>query len=652
MKLRILTASLLVGAAATAIAQSVAFSENFNGDYTENFPTLLELDHKPPLDNFRPLFTDNQGVARPWWRLRDFATSDDGFLGSHSAYQTPSKSNDWVVSRPIVIPTAGYELSFGAQSFVMRVEGDRVSDLWVFITEEAPAEGKLPTEPVLHIERVPEGLFPADIEKDFTYYTLNLDRWAGKTVYLSFANLNTDKDLLIIDDVVVKRNDKASLAASAPRYVEKGDFTVEVDLTLTPGQTVGDYTVEFNPGTGAPVEKVTRNGLAEGKPEHFTFTAPIAADQTASWSVSFTTEGQDPVVDGGTVSGLAFIPFHRVLVEEATGSWCGNCPKGIFSMEQMTEHEEMKEYVVPVAVHINGSPTDYMVDNSYSYMLGVTAAPAVRIDRGTVVKYFDNAHDMKPVDFDDPVAMATQVKKRHDEITLMDIDLTAAFVTAGTDTTAINATVTLRPAMTLPGAPYRVGFALTENNVRPAEDHFWAQHNYFSGMEGLTGDAALWAKLPEEVKGWHYQDVARGVYDFHGLDEIVMPATLEMEREYEFTATIPIPDKAVTVNGSTMAHPVVAGNLTLVAFVLDSDRTFESVNSAIHPMTELAAKRPTLAEQYDRIISSTGICTPGVEASGDCAPEYFTLQGIRVERPEAGGLYIVRRGEKVTKEIL
>ncbi len=41
-----------------------------------------------------------------------------------------------------------------------------------------------------------------------------------------------------------------------------------------------------------------------------------------------------------------------------------------------------------------------------------------------------------------------------------------------------------------------------------------------------------------------------------------------------------------------------------------------------------------------------------VEIDGDAAAEYFNLQGIRVAQPAAGEIYIVRRGEKITKELV
>ena len=41
----------------------------------------------------------------------------------------------------------------------------------------------------------------------------------------------------------------------------------------------------------------------------------------------------------------------------------------------------------------------------------------------------------------------------------------------------------------------------------------------------------------------------------------------------------------------------------------------------------------------------------GIEAD-NAAAEYYNLQGVKVANPDKGGMYIVRRGAKVSKEIV
>lgn len=489
-----------------------------------------------------------------------------------------------------------------------------------------------------------------DIENDFTEYTINLDKYVGKTIYLSFANLNNDKDILCIDNVLIQRLDPAELTASSPRYVEKGDFTVTADFGSVEG-AISNWKLTFDPGTGAEPQTLSGDAIANGEKLQRTFSANIDADKTADWKVTLTADGMQPIVAGGTVSGLSFIPMHRVLIEEATGAWCGNCPLGIYTIDQMVNHPEMKDYVIPVSVHIAGSPIDYMVNEDYSYMLGITSAPALRVDRNTVVSYFSNAYAAtEEIDFNETRSTAAQVRLRHLETSLLGIDLDASFLN---DSTAIAAKVTVRPAMTLPGKPYRIGFILVENNVSFDFPMFWSQHNYYAGMTDFQSDLGGFTKLPEEVAGWKYQDVARGVYDFHGLDEFVMPETLEMDKEYTFETTIQIPDTYKELTGSSVlpvAPAINPANLSIVAFILNSDDTFSAVNSAHFPMTEQAENRPTLRELTDEWLENSGV--EDITATPQDGPaEYFNLQGLRVENP-AAGIYIVRRGNKVTKEYI
>ena len=648
-----MTAAAAALLALSARAHSVAFSEDFNGNnWLESF-TLLELDHKAPLANFNPLFQDGDGVSRPWWRLKDAQASDDGFIGSHSAYQGGGKSNDWLVTRAIEIPTEGYNLTFGAESYTMR-QGDRLSDLWVFITEYQPTEGNLPSEPVLHIEKVSTGKYPDDIEKDFTDYEINLDSYAGKTIYISFANLNEDKDILCLDNILVQRLDPGALSASSSRYVEKGEFSVEATVSATTGSDLRNWKLLLEPGNGT--EAVTVAGgdsFGAGKTENYTAKVAIAADQTCNWTLTLTADNMQPVVVNGTVTGLAFIPWHNVLLEEATGIWCGNCPLGIYAIENMSSHPEMKDYVIPVALHVlqGGEYSDCLYSGDYAYQSGLSSAPTMRIDRSREVTMFSIANDGTPIDLNNTLSVAHKVKRAHEQTALFGIDVKGEFVTTGADTTAVKATVNLRPAMTLPGKNYKVGFILAENNVGLDSSPMLSQTNYFAGYD-LESKLGGFTELPEHIPGWRYQDVARNVYDFHGHRDITLPETAEMDKELSYTVTLPIPDTRRTLesNGKTieLAPSVVASNLVLVAFILDETDGFTAVNSAAFPMTEQAERKVTIAQLVEKVKAGVGDIEADVSES---EPVYYNLQGIRVDNPEKG-LFIKKQGQKTTKVIL
>lgn len=649
--IRTAASALFITLAASAGAHTVVFSENFNNSYSENFPTVLELDHLPPLNNVRPLFTDNNGVAQPWWKLKDASASEDGFLASHSAYTTPSQSNDWIVSRPIEIPSEGFVLSFGAQSYVMRT-GDRLSDLRVYITESPVDADNLPSEPALFVENVPEGKFKDIIEKDFTMYELSMDDYAGKTVYLSFANLNHDRDLLVIDDILIRRLDIAELNASADRYTAGAGYDVTGSFTATTDKALTNWTLTFDAGDGSNPQSVSGDVLEAGKSYDFSFKGTAIPDVTTSWELILSADGMPPIASKGLSTGLAFMPVHRVLLEESTGTWCGNCPLGMYAMEQMVHNEDLKDLVIPVSVHIAGGAPDNMVNEEYAFFFAVQSAPALRIDRDLKVSYFSNAHDGVPADINNPLSTAYAVMQRQRTTSLLGIGLDAKLIKSGDRYTSIECTTTLSPAITLPGDRYTIGYILTENNVC-FDNPFWYQMNYFSGVQlesGLDG----FTSMPETIHGWKFQDVARQAYGYRGYEGLVMPETLRMGEDFNYTTTLLIPDTYREIedaegNFIPMAPAIVAENLTLVAYIMDKEDSYRVVNAIACPLSENADKRMTIAEQCDALNAVEII--PSEPSDPNAPAEYFTLSGMRVVNP-APGLYIVRRGNSVTKEII
>lgn len=623
-------------------AHSVAFEENFDNDYTANFPTLLDLDHQNPTAQIRTLFLDGSGVARPWWHLKDESSSSDRFLASHSCYSPAGTSNDWIGSRAIEIPSKGYILTFGAQSASLS-GNTKLSDLRIYITEAPLSEDNIPEVPTLLIPEVPVGESEAIVEGDFTQYSVYLDDYAGKTIYLNFANLNTDKDLLVIDNILVQRLDIAEVMISAPRYVEAGEYTVDVSITSTAPEGLTKWSFDFiEEGIGG----LTFEGdfsIAYGETITYPVTSRVDKDQTISYKVNLYADGSDAITAEGKVSGLAFIPWHNILVEESTGLWCGNCPGAIYVMESMTADEDMKEYVVPVSVHIPGSGNDMMINEEYAYLFGVTSAPAFRFDRSSQVTYLSLEQDTK-FDPSNSRSIAGKVKGLHEEVTLLEVGMQANFTDS--ERNQIECTVNVRPALTLDCSDYAIGIVLTENNVGLDQNPFWIQTNYYSGLP-YESELGGWTLLPEAVLNARYQDVARGVWGYHGLDDS-MPQEIKCEDTYSFTYTIDVPDTyQETMNGgqTLVTSPAINPDyLTAIAYIFDRT-TSTVVNSACFPMTELTEQKFTTRDLVEK---------NSVESVGNDYDQtliYYNMQGVRISNP-SNGFYIVRRGNKPTKEFI
>lgn len=636
---------LLASAAIAAQANSVAFHENFDGDWTLNFPTLLELDHNAPTASVNPLFMDGDGVSRPWWPGKDSNVSTDRFMMSHACYQNGGKSNDWLVSRRIEIPTEGFVLTFDAQSAPLR-DASNLSSLWVFVTEKQVSASNLPTEPAMFLEKVPVGNSVEAIEGDFLHYSLSMDPWAGKKVYLSFANLNENNDILCIDNVLIQRFDDVEMEASGPEYVVAGEYEVTGTARGTANDGFGAWTLTFE-APGCEPQTMTGDRLAVGQEIPFSFTGVVPGDDVSEWSVTLSSPGQKPVVVKGATTGLLFEANHRVLFEEATGAWCSNCPLGIYNVECMLADDELADKVIPVAVHIPGGGNDYMINEQYAAYLGLQSAPMVRVDRaGKVIGFSGYDYNF---DKTNPQTVGYNILERSRKLTFADISLRSEFIIQGQDTTGIRSHVEVVPNLTMDHTQHAIGIILTENNVGLDNSSLWRQENGFAGNTFIESELNGWTNLPKKVANMRYQDVARGVWGFNGLDNS-LPHDLAGGETYAFDHELEIPDtfQELTSGDKTIlaANPIKCADLTVIAYVVDTE-SCEIVNAVAFPMTEQAEQRVTTRD-IERQYSGVG----SLEAEWDGEEEYFNLQGQRIAEPARGEVTIIRRGSKVTKEIV
>lgn len=630
MKKITLALALLVGSLSVQ-ARTDLFNVTFDTDWTDSFQTL-ELDGRAPHSAINAYFMNSAGVSQPWWPLKDTQNSKDRFMSSHSFYQSPAASNDWLVSRPIHVPTTGFTLKFEAQSLPIR-SGDAhaLSDLWVFITEQAvtPDWQPTPSEAAMFIQQVPIGADRDNAEGDFTPYELNLGPYAGKTVCISFANLNTDKDLLCLNNIEVYRPDAASMTCTAPQYAVAGDFDIHCSVIPT-GQSLTDWTLTLR---GNGLEQSTSGAsLADGETLNHIFTAKVSPDAEASYTVTLSASGIQPIERTVRTTGLAFATTRHIMLEETTGTWCGNCPIGIYTIENLETEESLQGRFHPISIHVGNDP---MVHDNYQYMFGVGAtAPIMRVNRGQDVVMVGD------VDFrynsSNPSSAAAKIMSYLDHPALADIHLSAIYDSA--DSTRLHVTADILPAVTLDGSKYRVGYVLTENNVyNPELSARWRQDNYLSG-DPLAGEENPFYHLPKKITGMRYHDVARELYDFHGQEGSVPARPLAPCDTVRLTRTLAIPTLA-----SSSVPPIKRRNLYLTAFMIDS-ATDAVVNCTRIPLDPNPEPKYSL---HDLLASSSiGEVAPD---PFNAAPVYYNLQGQRIAAPDAPGVYIEMRGNKMSK---
>ena len=204
--------------------------------------------------------------------------------------------------------------------------------------------------------------------------------------------------------------------------------------------------------------------------------------------------GQDdePADDNMTIQISAVVPAVGKLVvgEEATGTWCGWCPRGAVALNWMDN--DYGGYWQGIAVH-NGDPMthpDY--DNGIApYISGY---PSGLVDRGT---------DIDPGSFKQDFLQRIVVAPK-------------ATIENGAELVGNVLKVNLTANFTSPvSGNYKLACVLVEDSVTGTSSQYYQSNSYSGGSSGalIDVDGSDWANKPSNVPASQmvYRHVARGI---------------------------------------------------------------------------------------------------------------------------------------------
>ncbi|MBQ9668835.1 MAG: hypothetical protein IJV45_08880, partial [Prevotella sp.] len=193
-------------------------------------------------------------------------------------------------------------------------------------------------------------------------------------------------------------------------------------------------------------------------------------------------------------------PRHRVVVEEYTGTWCGNCPRGFVGMEKM-ERLHPDDFI-GISYH-NNDPMQFITAASYPWNaaeLGdFPGYPTASIERKlTVDPYFGISSGS--FHLDDIWLMATE------QIAPAAVEAEAWFTDAAQ--TVVNVQATVRFPLSVADNRYRLSYILTANGLTGTGSS-WDQVNYYSGASASNDpDMDVFTQGAEAVSGLTYNFVA------------------------------------------------------------------------------------------------------------------------------------------------
>lgn len=229
----------------------------------------------------------------------------------------------------------------------------------------------------------------------------------------------------------------------------------------------------------------------------------------------------DPSDDTKTVNFNAITPAAGkvVIVEEATGTWCGWCPRGTVAMDILGH--DYKGFAAGIAVHNNDPMVNAVYDNGIGNF--IAGYPSALVNRGSDI---DPSEIFAPVMTDLVVAPTAVLTNgaRYDAITgLLEVSVTADF------------------AASVSG-DWRLACVITEDSVTGTASGY-GQANYYSNSSSLIDRNGIdWQNLPNPVPASQmvYDHVARAISpSFEGYQNS-FPATVNANDQHTVNFWIPI----------------------------------------------------------------------------------------------------------------
>ncbi len=306
------------------------------------------------------------------------------------------------------------------------------------------------------------------------------------------------------------------------------------------------------------------------------------------------------------------LPVQRIIVEEGTGTWCPNCPRGIVAVHKATE--AFPDRFIGIAVH----KKDALETNSYAE-LKFEGYPGSYINR--------NLKSSIDPSFD---AFKTAVNNVSEKVPVMGVEANAEYTDATKSKISVEALTTF--VSEHKGIDYRLSFVLLEDGVKG-----YTQANTYAGGKLEMGG---FEKLgnPAAVDMDH---VARMNYSYNGIEGSI-PADVEADKTLTYATTLDMP--------STIQN---ADNCDLVVLVIDA------ATGRIENGVKVA-----LGEHTTGIRDAEKVVVPDFSFSGDRlnidgfagSVRLFTADGLEVSNSNlAPGMYIVKAtagNQTVTKKLI
>lgn len=369
------------------------------------------------------------------------------------------------------------------------------------------------------------------------------------------------------------------LGTYIPDYEVTGNISLGGSFLNIGKEPITSFDIQYNiNGTESAIDHVTNVNIPSGETfdfahkDSYNFATPgdYKVDlKISNFNGTFT---PDPNTFQHDLNILKYKPTARIFGEEATGTWCGWCPRGHVFMDYMKE--TYPDTWVGVAVHDNDPMAVTEYDTTMAHF--ISGYPSGLINRFS----FNGSYDVDPTIFEDAYNLLK------DKVVPADVNISSG--SYNTTTRKLQYTLNTKFAGKI-AKNFRVMGVIVENNVKGTATTY-NQANYYSGGTTVMGG---FESLPNPVPAAQmiYQNVARAILgSWNGFTgSFVNPTSDTTNYQYTFSYTLPTAYKAsnivvvgVLIDNETGQVMNVASK-TLDATVGTNDEQQELVDFKVFP---------------------------------------------------------------------
>ena len=577
----------------------------------------------------------------PWLIVRDSNESVDMALASHSMYNPYGKADDWMVIPQLTIPDSNCYLEFDAQSYLAGTD----DDLHVYIYECEQAYGILTDDVIADFRENAKLVFDETLEcgaseenmaGEWKKYNIDLSEYAGKSIYIAFVNENDDQSAIFIDNVVVIHDLPFLTTVKTPKHVVNIDSTPVVGSVVfaDPTNEYSSIKIELKDAEGNTIDTIEESGLAlkNGDIYSFEFKKPLPLVPGTVTDYSIATTANDLTLSvSNQVRDLTFQPDRKVVLEEYTGSECGNCPAGIRGIENI--QSLYPGILIPITLRTYQNDVLGVGMAPYTQFLGLDqiGAPSGSINRkwaGYPMISHENDYRfsgegiINPLTNKDEECWLDAFRKEIAEPAELGVQIKSSIAENGNE---VNVTAKISSALNLDRTAYNIFAVITENGLTTYQANYYASSTDPDfGEWGYGGKYAQATVFPVV-----FNDVARGTFGltYQGTSGLI-PSKLDADKEYSANFTMAIP---ASVQNKDNCDIVVMVIDTATGNILNANITTlngESSDSGVDDILNPADSGIGIAVVDGRLL---------VNADGRFTAAAYDMAGVNVASRSAEG---------------